>query len=116
MSTLYDALVSLSPSHDAELVEGYERYATQLEALLTPEQVATYAAYIRSTGALPIFEDMQPDDLATLSAEENVIATSIIANEQAAMENRRVVALLQQHARPLAAPDMPAPHEVSLGG
>lgn len=108
MSTIYDALIGLSPSRDAELIEGYRRYAGQLAALLTPDQVETYAAYIRRTGTLPIFEDLDAEELVALTPEENVIATSIIADEQAAMENRRVVALLLQHSAP-GAPAMPAP-------
>jgi hypothetical protein len=106
MSALHDALVGLAPAHDAEMVEGYRRYEALLETLLTPEQLDTYAAYIRQAGALRVFEEMAPEELEALTTAENVIAMSIIADQTASMENRRVAALLTQREHSDVAPDL----------
>lgn len=51
---------------------------------------------IRRLGGLPVFEDLTPEQIAEADATEQAIATQVVANEMAAMENRRVVALLTQ--------------------
>lgn len=106
MSAVYEALTSLSAVHDAELIDGYQRYDTLLATLLTPQQIETYAAAIRQAGAIRIFEELTPAEVAALSPEESVIATTIIGNENSSMENRRVAALLHQRGEDSVAPDM----------
>jgi hypothetical protein len=105
MSALYDALVGLSPIHDAELLDDYRRYESLLATILTPEQMEAYAAYIRKSGAIRIFEAMTPDELASLTPEELTVATAVMASETISMENRRVVALLNQRGQHTVAPD-----------
>jgi hypothetical protein len=92
------ALAELAPDADAELMEGYQRYAALLETLLTPHQNATYAAMIQRAGGVPVMEDVTQEQMASLSSEEVVVATTIMADETVAMENRRVAALLRQRA------------------
>jgi hypothetical protein len=106
MGAIYDALESLAPAADAELADGYERYEALLSELLTPEQLATYAGSIRSAGELRVFEAMAPEELQALSTEENVVAMSIVADQLASMENRRVAALLNQRGEGAVAPDL----------
>jgi hypothetical protein len=108
MNAVYEALVSLSPVHDAEMLEGHQRYATLLETLLTPEQLATYADLIRRTGEIRIFEEMTMDELAVLTPQERAIAEAVMADQNACMENRRVVALLNQRGEHEVAPDLGA--------
>jgi hypothetical protein len=106
MGAIYDALESLSPAEDAELADGYERYEALLSEVLTPQQLATYADYIREAGELRVFEAMAPEELAALSTEQNVVALSIVADQLASMENRRVAALLNQRGEGAVAPDL----------
>ena len=96
MNDLLPALASLAPEHDEELDDGYRRYTGMLESFLTPEDLTAYASMIRRLGGLPVFEDMTPEQIAELTPREQAIATQVVANEMAAMENRRVVALLTQ--------------------
>src|SRR5262245_2708917 len=96
MSPLLSALLELAPTQDPELLEGMERYVELLDMILSPEQLDTYAALVQRTGAVQIFDDLTPDDLAALAADEAVLATTILADQDATMENRRVAALLQQ--------------------
>ena len=106
MGALYDALVALSPARDAELLEGYRAYETALEISLTPEQMSDYAQYVRRSRAVRVFEELTPDELSTLPADERALATVIMANENASMENRRVAALLNQRGQHDVAPDL----------
>ncbi len=106
MNTLYDALVNLSPVHDAELLEGYQRYASLLATVLTAQQLETYATLIQQGGQIRIFEEMTPAEFATLTPEEQSIATTVNANQDIGMENRRVVALLNQRNQHAIAPDL----------
>jgi hypothetical protein len=112
MSALYDALLSLSPVQDPELLDGYRHYESLLTAILTPAQLATYAAYIRRSGTIRIFEEMAPDELSDLTTEENVIALAIMADEHGSMENRRVAALLNQRGQHDVAPDLGATNSI----
>lgn len=96
MDTFIANLNTLAPVHDEELSEGYTRYADMLATFLTPEQIAAYGQMIERLAGLPVFEDMTPEQMADLSPEEQAIATSVMANETASVENRRVVALLTQ--------------------
>ena len=96
MSPLLSALLELAPTQDPELLEGMERYVELLEMILSPEQLDTYAALIQRTGAVQIFDELTPADLATLASDETVLVTTIMADKNATMENRRVAALLQQ--------------------
>jgi len=106
MSALYDALVGLSAVHDPELLAGYQRYADLLATLLTPAQLAAYAAAIRHAGELRIFAELTPVELATLPPTERAIATAVKADDNISMENRRVVALLNQRGQHTVAPDL----------
>lgn len=96
MNDLLPALASLSPEHDEELDDGYRRYTDLLSTFLAPEDLVAYAGMIRRLGGLPVFEDMTPEQIAELSPQEQALATQVVANEMASMENRRVVALLTQ--------------------
>ena len=78
MNPLMSALTALSPAHDPELIEGYQRYAALLEGTLSPAQLSIYAAMIQRDG-LQILEDLSTDDIAALSPEEAVVATTITA-------------------------------------
>jgi len=105
MGALYDALESLSPVRDAEVLEGYRRYESLLESILTPTQIESYAAYLRESGEVRIFEEMTPGELAELPAAIATIAADIIGDTNISMENRRVVALLSQYGEEKATPD-----------
>ena len=96
MGAVYDALLEVSPSRDGELLEGYRVYESALEGILTPEQLATYAEYIRHSKTVRVFDEMTSDEIAALPPEQIPIASAIMANENALMENRRVAALLHQ--------------------
>lgn len=106
MSSFYDALTGLSPVSDLEALDGYQRYEAVLTTILTPEQVQTYADMIQRTGTVRVFEEMSPDELAALTPEEAAIATAVMADTEATMENRRVVALLNQRGQHDVAPDL----------
>jgi len=112
MGAIYDALVGLSSARDRELLDGYHRYDALLSDALTPAQLQTYADSIRQSGVLRIFEELTPDELAALSPEESAIATTILSNEMASMENRRVAALLTQRGESVVAPDLGDAREV----
>jgi|SRR5215216_6289351 len=96
MGAVYDALLDLSPDRDGELLKGYRVYESALEGFLTPEQLATYAESIRDFKTLSVFDEMTSDQTAELPPEQIPIASAILANENALMENRRVAALLHQ--------------------
>ena len=96
MRPLLSALIELAPTQDLELTDGIERYVALLETILTPAQLDTYAALVQRTGAVQIFEELAPDDLAALAPDEAVIVTTIMGDETATMENRRVAVLLEQ--------------------
>jgi len=106
MSDLYDALVSLAPAHDQEMLDGYRRYGSLLENVLTPEQIDAYAAYIQQTGEIRIFEEMSTDERTALSPAVQAVATAVLADDNISMENRRVVALLNQRGQHTIAPDL----------
>jgi hypothetical protein len=106
MAALSEALVGLSPIQDPELLDGYQRYESLLSTILTPAQLEAYAAYLRRSGTIRIFEEMTPDELEALTAEENAIAIAIMADENISMENRRVAALLNQREHHDVAPDL----------
>lgn len=105
MGSLYEALVHLSHVHDDEILDGYRRYESVLSTILTPEQMETYAAHIQQTGVVRIFEDMTPDELAALPPGLPAIANAVMADTPISMENRRVVALLDQRGEHDATPD-----------
>jgi len=105
MGALYDALESISPVHDAEVLEGYHRYESLLETILTPTQMESYAAYLRQSGEVRIFEEMSPGELVELPAAIATIAADILGDLNISMENRRVVALLIQYGEQKATPD-----------
>jgi hypothetical protein len=109
MNPLYDTLLGLAPNQDMELLDGYQRYVGLLNDLLTPQQIETYADYIQRSGTLRILEELTADELTELTPQENALVTSIIADENAAMENRRVAALLNQRGQHQAAPDLKTP-------
>jgi hypothetical protein len=116
MATLMDALIGLAPVHDAELLDSYRRYVACVEAILTPEQCATYADIIQHTGVVRVFDTLTPDELAGLDASEAAIATAIIADGTTTLENRRVASLLNQQGLHEVAPDLGPPvahHAVS---
>ena len=105
MGALYDVLERLSPVHDPEVLDGYRRYELLLADILTPEQIDAYAAYTQKTGEVRIFEEMSSAELAELPAEIAVIAAAITSDNNISMENRRVVALLNQHGEHSITPD-----------
>jgi hypothetical protein len=109
MGALYDALESLSSVHDAEVLDGYRRYESLLETILTPQQMEAYADYIRQTDEVRIFEEMSADELANLPPGIPAIAAAILADTNISMENRRVVALLNQHGEHNVTPDFQTP-------
>jgi hypothetical protein len=99
MGAVYDALLEVSLDRDEELLEGYRVYESALEDILTPEQLATYAEDIRHSKTVRVFDEMTPDQIAALPPEQIPIASAILANEKALMENRRVAALLHQRGQ-----------------
>jgi len=105
MGALYDVLESLASEHDPELIDGFHRYEALLETLLTPAQIESYAAYIRQTGEVRIFEEMNPAEIASLPADIAAIAASVLGDINISMENRRVVALLSQRGEEEIIPD-----------
>ncbi|MCC6456242.1 MAG: hypothetical protein IT328_14910 [Caldilineaceae bacterium] len=111
MGALYDALVNLSSVRDAEILDGYRRYESLLETILTPEQIETYADYINQVDVIRIFEEMSPDELANLPVGMPEIAAAILADTNISMENRRVVALLDQRGEDEITPDFNQHHE-----
>lgn len=116
MGVVYDALLELSPARDAELLDGYRRYESLLAGVLTHEQMETYAKYLRQSGTIRVFDEMTPDEFAALGVSENVIATTIMADENVALENRRVASLLNQRGQHEVAPDLDWNHEPLAGG
>jgi hypothetical protein len=116
MDILYDTLMSLASAHDGEMREGYERYESLLAGVLTAEQMAAYADYIRQQGEIRIFEEMTPDELAALPAQIAVIAATVLGDINLSMENRRVVALLNQRGEHEVAPDLGDTSESTLSG
>ena len=104
MGVLYDSLTALAAAQDAELREGYARYEALLATILTPQQMRAYADYIGQTGKIRIFEEMGPQELAALPPEVAAVAASVISDLNVSMENRRVVALLDQRGELTAAP------------
>ena len=105
MQSLISVLEQLAPGQDTELAEGYQRYMAALEPILTPEQIETYAAMIEHSGVIRIFEDLTPEELAELSVDESAVATNIIADQTATMENRRIASLLIQRGETDVVPD-----------
>jgi hypothetical protein len=114
MGVLYDALESLSPVHDAEILDGYRRYEAQLATILTPEQLAIYADYIQQTDVVRIFDEMTADELYNLPPGLPAVAAAILADTDISMENRRVVALLNQRGETEHTPDFNAVPENSV--
>jgi hypothetical protein len=108
MGAVYDALLEVSPAHDGELLTGYRVYESALEAILTPEQLATYAEYIRDSKTVRVFDEMTADQIAALPPEQIPIASAILANEYSLLENRRVAALLHQRGQQDTAQDVDA--------
>lgn len=106
MTTLYDALAALSPTHDDELLDGYRRYEAAVARVLTPEQTQAYAEAIRNAATVRIFDEMTADEIAALGPNEQAVAAAIVADQDATMENRRVVALLNQRGEHGKAPDL----------
>lgn len=115
MGILYDTLARLSPVHDAEMLEGYRRYELLLMAVLTPQQLEAYADYIEHTDQIRIFEEMTPAELASLPPEVAVVSATVLADLNLTMENRRVVALLNQRGEHEVAPDMGPPSGIPEG-
>jgi hypothetical protein len=99
MGTVYDALLEVSPNREEELLGGYRVYESALEAILTPEQLITYAKSIRDSKTVTVFDEMTPDQIAALPPKQIEIATAILADETSLMENRRVASLLHQRGR-----------------
>ena len=99
MGAVYDALLEVSPDRDEELLGGYKVYESALEAILTPEQLVTYAQSIRDSRTVSVFDEMTSDQIAALPTEQIPIATAILANENSLMENRRVASLLHQRGQ-----------------
>jgi hypothetical protein len=105
MGVLYDALESLASEHDPELVDGFHRYEAAVEKTLSPAQIAVYAADIRQTGEIRLFDEMNPAEIEALSPDMAAVAADILADRDVSMENRRVVALLSQRGEEGIIPD-----------
>jgi len=114
MGALYDALESLSSVRDAEVLDGFRRYEALLATILTPEQLEIYAAYLLQVDEIRIFEEMTPSEVAALPPGVPAIAAAIMADTNISMENRRVVALLNQYGEHDIIPDFPESHESSV--
>jgi hypothetical protein len=110
MGAVYDALLEIFPEGDEELLEGYRRYESALQGILTPEQLVTYAEYIRHSKAVRVFDEMTADQIGALPPEQVLIASAILANEDSLMENRRVAALLHQRGQQDVAQDTEGRH------
>ena len=108
MGALYDALLEVFPEGDEELLEGYRRYESALQDILTPEQLASYVESVRHSRAVRVLDEMTPDQIGGLPAEQIPIASAILADENALMENRRVAALLHQRGQQDIAEDVGA--------
>lgn len=106
MNAVYNALVGLVPAQDAELQEGYERYASLLATILTPQQIEDYAAFIRQAKEVRILEELTPAEFAAWPPPLQAIARAILEDQSIIMENRRVVALLNQRGQHAVAPDL----------
>lgn len=104
MGVLYDSLAELAAVQDAELLDGYARYEAQLEAILTPQEMRAYADHLRRRGKIRIFEEMSPAELEALPAPVAAVAEKVIRDLHVSMENRRVVALLDQRGALNTAP------------
>ncbi len=115
MSTLVDALSALAPAHDPEMREGYERYEALLAGALSPEQLAGYAAHIQQNGEIRILEELTAAEVAALPPAVQAVAAAAARDINIAMENRRVVALLNQRGEHAVAPDLDGPdiHETN---
>ncbi len=116
MSTLVDTLTTLASAHDPEMREGYQRYEALLAAVLTPEQLAEYAAYIQQSGEIRILEELTPAEVGALPAAVQTVAAAAAIDMNIAMENRRVVALLNQRGEHAVAPDLSGPDSHTVAG
>lgn len=105
MGILYDTLVDLSDKHDDEMLDGFRRYEEEASDTLTSSQMQEYAEYIQQAGEVRIFDDMTPEEIAHLPGGMPEIAAAVMADNNANMENRRVVALLSQRGEFDIAPD-----------
>jgi hypothetical protein len=65
-----------------------------------------YAKEIERTGEIRILEDVTPAELMAFTPEMRTIAEIIVADLNISMENRRVVALLNQRGEHALAPDL----------
>ena len=116
MSTLVDTLMALAPAHDPEMREGYQRYEDLLAAVLTPEQLAEYAAYIQQSGEIRILEELTPTEVGALPPAVQAVAAAAAMDTNLTMENRRVVALLNQRGEHDVAPDLNGPDRHPVAG
>ena len=105
MGLVYEALNSVSSVQDAEVLDGFRRYETMLETVLTPEQMALYADHLQQSGVVRIFEEMTTNEVAALPTGMGAIVARVVADTDMSMENRRVVALLDQYGEHNATPD-----------
>jgi hypothetical protein len=95
---------------DAEVLDGFRRYESMLESALTPEEMALYAAYLQQAGVVRIFDDMDTSEIAALPTGMGAVAARVLADTNLTMENRRVVALLDQYGEHNATPDFQRPY------
>ena len=106
MGVLYEALTSLSSARDPELLDGFQRYEERLASILTLAQLADYAEEIRASGEIRILEELSAEEMASLPPAMQAIAARVIPDLDVSMENRRVVALLNQRGEHAVAPDL----------
>jgi hypothetical protein len=106
MGALYEALTSLSSAGDPELLDGFRRYEERLTSILTPAQLADYAEEISESGEIRILEELSAEEMANLPPSMQAIAARVIPDLDVSMENRRVVALLNQRGEHIVAPDL----------
>lgn len=105
MGKVFDALQQITSVQDTEVLESFRRYDAELEKVLTPEEMALYADYLQQVGVVRIFDEMEKDEITTLPTAMRPVAARVVTNTDLTMENRRVVALLDQHGEHAATPD-----------
>ena len=108
MGRIFEALEHLASVDHEEVLDGYRRYESALETVLTPQQVQIYADYIQHIKVFRIFEEMTPQELATLPPKVQLIAIEIIGETEVSMENRRVAALMREYSEKEVTPDFSA--------
>jgi len=91
MNALYRALKALEQRNDLELLLAYRAFLDRLEAILTPAELDTYAAYTTHMRTGPTGSSETP--------AEGAVKAKITADAQAVARNRKLVTLLADRQR-----------------